>query len=122
MNIREAGEEDLYRLLKLYTQLHENPMPRMDQQLLQLWNSMVQDEKMCIRDRAYAGFGHTLPASVLSTVFTALRIPAALVLSATALGLSGIWWSISISSICKGLILTIMFVAFLNKMAPRRKM
>lgn len=44
MNIREAGEEDLYRLLKLYTQLHENPMPRMDQQLLQLWNSMVQDE------------------------------------------------------------------------------
>ena len=44
MNIREAGEEDLYGLLKLYTQLHENPMPRIDQQLLQLWKSMVQDE------------------------------------------------------------------------------
>lgn len=83
-------------------------------ELFMCWEILVEG--------AYAGFGHTLPASVLSTVFTALRIPAALVLSATALGLSGIWWSISISSICKGMILTVMFVAFLNKMTRRQKM
>ena len=38
-------------------------------ELFMCWEILVEG--------AYAGFGHTLPASVLSTVFTALRIPAA---------------------------------------------
>ncbi len=46
----------------------------------------------------------TLPATV-SIVFTGMRIPLALVLTSTALGLSGIWWSITLSTICKGLLL-----------------
>ena len=68
---------------------------------------------------AYAGFGNTLPASAVSTVFTALRIPAAIALSATALGLSGVWWSISISSIFKGVILSVIFLIFLRRMAVK---
>lgn len=64
---------------------------------------------------AYAGFGHTVPASVVSSIFTLLRIPMAMVLSATTLGLCGIWWSISISSILKGLVLAVMFYFFLRK-------
>lgn len=51
---------------------------------------------------AYCGFGKTLPPSIVGIVFTAARIPAALILSSTSLGLDGIWWSLSISSVCKG--------------------
>lgn len=64
---------------------------------------------------AYSGFGHTLTPSVISIVFTAMRIPAAMLLSATALGLNGIWWSISISSIINGILLVSAFALFLKK-------
>ena len=53
-------------------------------------------------------------------VLTMARIPLAMVLTSTALGLNGIWWSISISSICKGVILVIMFAVFWKKL--QRKM
>jgi Na+-driven multidrug efflux pump len=43
-----------------------------------------------------------------------MRIPAALLLS-ISLGLTGVWWSISLSSILKGLILTSWFILFLNR-------
>ena len=68
---------------------------------------------------AYAGFGNTLPSSVVSIVFTGLRIPAAIALSATALGLNGVWWSISVSSIFKGVILTGVFLIFLWRMQKK---
>ena len=70
---------------------------------------------------AYAGFGNTLPASAVGTVFTGLRIPAAILLSATALGLSGVWWSISVSSIFKGVILTVMFLFFVRRLSAAAK-
>ena len=63
---------------------------------------------------AFSGFGRTLPPSVTSIVFTALRIPMALVLTKTALGLNGIWWSITISSIFKGVLLFTWFLFFLR--------
>ena len=69
---------------------------------------------------AYAGFGNTLPSSVVSILFTGLRIPAAVALSATALGLSGVWWSISISSIFKGVILTFVFLVFLARLQKKQ--
>lgn len=68
---------------------------------------------------AYAGFGNTLPSSVVSIVFTGLRIPAAMALSATALGLNGVWWSLSISSILKGVILTGVFLIFLWRLQKK---
>ena len=48
-----------------------------------------------LTEGALAGLGKTMQASVISVIFTAARIPLALLLSATALGLSGIWWAIT---------------------------
>lgn len=55
----------------------------------------------------FQGLGKTMPPSFIGIVFNALRIPMALALGATVLGLNGIWWSISISSILKGIILPV---------------
>ncbi len=63
---------------------------------------------------AFNGLGKTLPPSLISILFTGSRLPLALILSAsTILGLNGVWWSISITSIFKGVILTGLFIAFL---------
>lgn len=64
---------------------------------------------------AFNGIGRTLPPAVIGITFNSLRIPGALILSATALGLSGIWWSISITSILKGIILTSLCMYMLKK-------
>lgn len=63
---------------------------------------------------AFNGLGKTLPPSIVGIVFNALRIPGALLLS-MALGLTGVWWSISLSSVLKGLILTCWFMIFLSR-------
>lgn len=59
---------------------------------------------------AYNGQGLTkYPASV-SIIFTSLRIPLALLLSTkTTLGIMGIWWSISITSMLKGVVLYLLY-------------
>ncbi len=67
---------------------------------------------MCIEigtTGAFNGLGKTMPPTVNGVVLNALRIPAALILGSTALGLSGVWISISVSSILKGIILFIWF-------------
>lgn len=53
----------------------------------------------------FQGLGKTMPPSLTSIILTALRIPMAAFLASTVLQLNGIWWSISISSILKGIIL-----------------
>lgn len=63
---------------------------------------------------AFNGLGRTVPPSIVGIVLNALRIPGALLLS-TVLGLSGVWWSISISSILKGIILTSWFIIFIGR-------
>ncbi|MBU3130733.1 MATE family efflux transporter [Clostridium tagluense] len=63
---------------------------------------------------AFNGLGRTMPPSIVGIVLNMLRIPGALLLS-MFLGLSGVWWSISISSILKGLILTSWFIIFLKR-------
>ncbi|MCP1108798.1 MATE family efflux transporter [Ohessyouella blattaphilus] len=57
----------------------------------------------------FSGLGKTKPPSVVSIVFNALRIPLALILVRTPLGLNGIWWAITISSFIKGIVLWIWF-------------
>jgi len=64
---------------------------------------------------AFHGLGKTVPPSLVSITFNALRIPAAHILSATALGLNGVWWSISMSSVCKGIVLVTWYIALLKK-------
>jgi len=63
---------------------------------------------------AFNGLGRTVPPSLVSVTFNALRIPAALILSSTFLGLDGVWWSISISSVFKGTVLTTWYLIVLK--------
>ncbi|WP_204662829.1 MATE family efflux transporter [Fusibacter tunisiensis] len=68
---------------------------------------------MCIEittTGAFNGIGHTKPAALIGIAFNILRIPMALYFSQmTFLGLNGIWWSISISSLFKGVIVYAIF-------------
>ena len=52
----------------------------------------------------FNGMGRTLPPAIVSIVFNLARIPMALLL-ASWMGINGIWWAISISSIFKGVLL-----------------
>ena len=63
--------------------------------------------------------GRTIPPSIISITGSVARIPLAMLLSTTVLGLSGIWWSISITSIMKGILLVTWFVFFLHKYERR---
>jgi Na+-driven multidrug efflux pump len=58
---------------------------------------------------ALSGLGQTKVCSLISIILTGLRIPLAYVLSGTALGLDGIWWALTITSISKGIALHIAF-------------
>ena len=42
--IREICAEDYQGLMKLYMQLHNNPMPDQNQEIVQLWNRILTDE------------------------------------------------------------------------------
>jgi len=42
--IREVMKNDLDALLRLYMQLHDNPMPEKTPELLQIWDSIFQDK------------------------------------------------------------------------------
>ena len=64
---------------------------------------------------AFQGISKTLTPSIVSVVLTSLRIPMALALSATVLGLNGVWWSISISSILKGITMISLFLFFMYR-------
>ena len=64
---------------------------------------------------AFNGLGKTIPPSVTSITLNALRIPMALALSSTALGLNGVWWAISISSILKGSLLPLWYIIMLKR-------
>ena len=45
MKIREARSSDLDGLLQLYTQLHENPVPKSKDSLLTLWDRILRDKQ-----------------------------------------------------------------------------
>lgn len=62
---------------------------------------------------AFNGMGKTIPPAIIGIVFTGLRIPAALVVS-KYLGLNGVWWCISVSSITKGIIAVSCFLIYLK--------
>ncbi len=60
---------------------------------------------------AFNGLGKTIPPSVVGITFTGARVPAAYILSAESiLGMYGIWWAISLSSIVKGTVLSIWYI------------
>lgn len=53
---------------------------------------------------AMNGLGLTRYPAIVSTIFNILRIPGALLLM-TSIGINGIWWSMSLSSVVKGIVL-----------------
>ena len=48
MFIRQATYDDLESLLKLYTHLHENPLPPMDEKLEKLWCTIIDSPTQLI--------------------------------------------------------------------------
>jgi putative MATE family efflux protein len=62
----------------------------------------------------FYGTGHTIPPAIISIGLNLLRIPLAIILSATSLGLTGIWWALSFTSTAKGIAAFIWF-RFLRK-------
>ena len=64
----------------------------------------------------FNGLGKTHITATVSIVFTSMRLPLAYFLGfSTALALDGVWWSISISSILKGIFLTLWLIKILPK-------
>lgn len=73
---------------------------------------------MCVEivsSGAISGLGNTRLCSIISVIFTGARIPLAYLLSQTALGLHGIWWALTITSMCKGIIFVLAFRHESNK-------
>ena len=58
---------------------------------------------------AFNGLGRTYLPNAITIVLTAMRIPLALVL-AEYMGLNGVWWSISITSVVKGIVLMTVYL------------
>lgn len=58
---------------------------------------------------ALSGLGKTKLCSVISITATSMRIPLALCLSHTSLGLDGIWWALTLTSVAKGIIFYLTF-------------
>ena len=52
----------------------------------------------------FNGIGRTTPPAIISIVFNTLRIPIAMILG-NRMGVTGVWWAISLTSIFKGIIL-----------------
>ena len=61
----------------------------------------------------FYGTGRTIPPAIISITFNTLRIPLAIFL-AKNMGINGVWWAISITSILKGIVCFIWF-RFLQK-------
>lgn len=68
---------------------------------------------------ALSGLGRTKLCSIISIIFTSARIPFAVFLSKTALGLSGIWWALSITSMIKGVVFVFTFFRVTGRKNPQ---
>ena len=63
---------------------------------------------------ALSGLGRSRLCSIISITFTSARIPLAIILGGL-IGLSGIWWALSVTSIIKGIIFTCTFLWITKK-------
>lgn len=57
----------------------------------------------------FYGTGRTLPPAIISITFNVVRLPLAIILSSSGLGVEGVWWAISITSMLKGVVAFIWF-------------
>lgn len=63
----------------------------------------------------FYGIGRTVPPAIISISCNYLRIPMALLFVSFGWGLAGIWWTICLTSIFKGIIILIWFLAIKKK-------
>ena len=66
----------------------------------------------------FNGLGKTSPPAIVSVVFNTLRIPLALFLGAR-IGVTGVWWAISITSLFKGSILFIWYLVLRKRLTSQ---
>lgn len=81
-------------------------------QLFMCWEIMTAS--------AFSGVGKTLTPAIVIITLTFARLPMAYFLMRTSLGLDGIWWSVTISSIAKGIVLTILYIIYLKRSERQR--
>ena len=73
---------------------------------------------MCIdavTSGAFSAYGKTIFPSICGVVFNTMRIPVAILLGKTSLGLNGVWWSISVCTMIKVIVLVTLFAVFMKK-------
>lgn len=68
---------------------------------------------------ALSGMGKTFLCSVISIILTSARVPLALILGQTGLGLNGVWWAFTISTIAKGIVFFLCFTKVSRKLTER---
>lgn len=68
---------------------------------------------------ALQGMGKTMSCSVISIVLTAARIPLAFLLGTTGLGLDGIWWALTATSMVKGVVFVCYYARTLRRLPER---
>ena len=68
---------------------------------------------------ALSGLGHTGICSLICMSLTGIRIPVGYFLSSTSLGVDGIWWAYTVTSIAKGVVYTAVILAILKKLMKR---
>lgn len=68
----------------------------------------------------FNGLGKTTPPAIISIVFNTLRIPIAMILG-TRMGVNGVWWALTITSIFKGIILFIWYLILQKKLQNRAR-
>lgn len=57
----------------------------------------------------FYGTGRTMPPAIISITFNSMRIPLAILLASMGMGILGVWWAISISSMAKGIVAFVWF-------------
>ena len=60
----------------------------------------------------FSGYGQTKTPAIISIIGTGIRIPLSLLLSRTALGVNGIWASLTITSVLKGILIPAIFYMY----------
>lgn len=64
----------------------------------------------------FNGYGRTSPPAIISIVFNTVRIPLAIFLG-SRIGVTGVWWAITITSLFKGTILFIWYIILKRRLS-----
>jgi len=70
---------------------------------------------------AFDGLGKTLPPTIVSITFNALRVLVAFFLSQTALGIDGIWIGLAFGNLMRGIVLTTWYLLHSRNMYQEEK-